>query len=369
VPATAGLKDAIGSVLAVAAENAARADADGKPSAASLEALRATGMLGLVVPPEYGGLGQDACMLNRFIADLAGADAGIAIIAFQHFAVCARIAEWGTPAQREALLPLAARGSLMFASAWSETGASADKKRMATRAQERADGSWLLNGAKSFATGAGVADLYLILTQSSDAEQTTSAYGGAGQTFFLVEASNPGLLAELSMDLVGMRASATGFVRLRDCEVPAQAVLGPADGAAQVIASVRDSGATLGAVSAGLARAAYDLLVAHLSRQGRLDAPAVWPRLVEIATQVEAIRAVVDQAGRRDSAAPGALTLHSKLFASVLAEAVTGEAARMLGSAGFLAPHPINRLARDARAVALMGPTNDVCRELLKSYV
>lgn len=369
MPATAELNDAVASLLGTMRENAAQADSEGKPSEASLAALRATGMLGLVVPREFGGLGQDALTLNRFIADLASADASIAIIAFQHFAVCCRIADWGTQAQREALLPAAASGTLMFASAWSETGASADKKRMSTRAEQRADGSWVLNGAKSFATGAGVADLYLILAQSSDAAATTSSYGGAGQTFFLVEASNPGLVAELGMDLVGMRASATGFVRLCDCEVPEQAVLGPVDGAARVIASVRDSGATLGAVSAGLAQAAYDLLVGHLSAKGLLDAPAVGPRLVEIATQVEAVRAVVDQVGRRDSAAPGALNLHGKLFASVMAEAIISEASRMLGSAGFLAPHAINRLGRDARAVALMGPTNDVCRELLKSYV
>jgi alkylation response protein AidB-like acyl-CoA dehydrogenase len=141
--------------------------------------------------------------------------------------------------------------------------------------------------------------------------------------------------------------------------------LGPADGAASVIAGVRESGASLGAVSVGIARAAFDLAVRHAQRQGLLDLPTVRHRLVDLATRLEAARAVVARAGARSSAQPGLTTLHSKLHASVAAEEICLDVARMLGSAGYREGAPIGRLLADARGIAFMGPTNDLCRDLV----
>jgi alkylation response protein AidB-like acyl-CoA dehydrogenase len=95
--------------------------------------------------------------------------------------------------------------------------------------------------------------------------------------------------------------------------------------------------------------------------------PATRYRLVDLAARLEAVHACVEHAGRRESADPGTTVLFSKLFAASEAEHICAEVQRMLGGAGYLSSHPVNALARDARAVALMGPTNELCRELVST--
>jgi alkylation response protein AidB-like acyl-CoA dehydrogenase len=337
----------------------------GMPLPGALAVVRSCGVLGLVVPAKYGGMGHDAASVNQVVRDIARADASMAIILFQHFAVSARIVDWGNEEQKEALLPRVASGKYLLASAWSESGAGADKRRIATTAQRQPGGGWLLDGAKSFATGAGIADLYLILAQSGEDTGESLSYGAAGQSFFLVEAQNPGLVPADVLDLVGMRASATGFVQLRSCRVGADALLGPEGEASRIIGTVRESGATLGAVSVGIAEAAFEILLDHVNKRGLTSQQAVRHRIVDLATRIEAARAIVARSGCKDSPDPGMTTLYSKLFASTIGESVVAEVHGMLGSTGFVRNHPINRLGHDARAISLMGPTNDLCRELV----
>jgi alkylation response protein AidB-like acyl-CoA dehydrogenase len=363
-----GLATPDAELLEVLASTADSADHAGQPAAEALETLRGSAILGTVIPEEYGGLGGDAVESNRCVTRVARHNASIAIILFQHFAVSSRIVEWGSPQQKETTLPRLATGQWLAASAWSESGAGAHKRNLAARATRQSDGSWLLDGTKSFATGAGIADVYLVLAQDDQAEPSRnaeSAYGGAGQTFFLIEAGNPGIVPDLSLDLIGMRGSATGFLQLRECAVPTNAVLGPVGETSEIIAGVRESGATLGAVSVGIAQAAYDIGHQHAVKRGLLEHQAFRHRLVDLNTRIEAAVGLVEYAGRRESTHAGMTTLHSKVFASETSEQVIREIATLLGSSGFVRDHQINRLAHDARAVALMGPTNDLCRELV----
>lgn len=347
-------------------ESAELTAVSGEPDRRALAELRASGVLGTAVPVEYGGAGGDAAAVNRVVEQVATVNPSMAIILFQHFAVSARIDEWGTAEQKATLLPELAGGRCLAASAWSETGAGAAKKKLATTGVRLDGDRWLLRGAKSFTTGAGVADIYLVLAQTSAAQDDpTSSYGSAGQSFFLVRADNPGLVPDLSLDLVGMRGSATGFVSLSDCVVADADRLGPLGGAPDIIAGVRETGATLGAVSVGIAQAAFDIAVEHVRRLPPTALPSFRHRMVKLATLVEAARALVLRAGHRLSDNPGLTTLQSKLHASTVAEQVGMDVSRMLGSAGYIVAHRLNRLTADARAVALMGPTNELCRELV----
>ena len=161
-----------------------------------------------------------------------------------------------------------------------------------------------------------------------------------------------------------MRTSATGSLVLQACTVEPDDVLGEVGAAPAIIASVRESGVTLGAVALGIAEAALDIALSAVRKRGSATT-ATRHRLVDMQSRLEAIHGCVDRAGRRDSADPGMSTLHSKLFASVEAEQMCRSAQELLGGAAYAASHPINALAADARAVALMGPTNELCRELV----
>lgn len=347
-------------------ESARAADPSGEADLEALAALRASGLLGTAVPAVHGGAGGDAAAVNALVEQIASVNPSVAIIAFQHFAVSARIVERGTPQQRERWLPKLADGTWLAASAWSESGAGAGKRNLSSTGERLPDGSWRLDGSKTFTTGAGVADVYLVLVRTSDSgAEPGTVYGAAGQTFFLVGADNPGLTARLGLDLAGMRGSATGLVALEGAVVADTDRLGPQGEAASIIAAVRESGASLGAVAVGTAQAAFDLAVEDARARGLLPLPVVRHRLVDIATRLEAARAVVERAGARTSDAPGLTTLHSKLYASTAAEEICLDVARMLGSAGYREGSRIGRLLADARGVGLMGPANDLCRELV----
>ncbi|WP_188298447.1 acyl-CoA dehydrogenase family protein [Streptomyces sp. CBMA156] len=354
-------------LLATLAEHATAADREGRPFPEVLAAVRASDVTGLVAPTHLGGAGAAQLTVNRRVAEIARHDPSTAIIVFQHLAVSSRIVEWGTDGQQRELLPRLASGEWLAASAWSESGAGAAKRNLATVAEERPDGSWSISGGKAFTTGAGLADVYLVLAQTTRVEDDGEVYGSSGQSFFLIPADTPGITPDTGLDLVGMRASATGFIELEDCVVPADAMLGPRDGANRVIAGVRQSGATLGAVAVGIAEAAWDHAFAAARKRGLLDHQGLRFRLAEVRTRIEAARALVERAGRCDAPDPGAVTLHSKIFAAEVAEEVVQTLARLLGSAGYVISNPINRMARDARAVALMGPTNDLARELVST--
>jgi alkylation response protein AidB-like acyl-CoA dehydrogenase len=356
------LPESLVDLLRTSAEQTART---GEPDPVALDALRASGLLGTAVPVAYGGLGGDAATVNRVVERVAAVNPSLSIVLFQHFAVSARIDEWGTAAQKAELLGELASGRVLAASAWSETGAGAAKKKLATTGVRTATG-WRLDGAKSFTTSAGIADLYLVLVQTGEArDDPASSYGSAGQSFFLVRGENPGIVPDLGLDLLGMRGSATGFVSLRECAVPDHDRLGPLGRAPAIIAGVRDTGATLGAVSVGIGQAALDIALRHAAKLAPDVRDSLRHRLVKVSTLVEAARALVERAGARASGDPGMTTLQSKLHASTVAEQVCLEVARMLGSAGYVVAHQLNRLAADARAVALMGPTNELCRELV----
>ena len=353
-------------VLADLAACAEAADRTRLPDRDAVRVLRESRLLGLAVPRESGGAGAGPLDLNRTVEQVAAVNASAAIMLFQHYAVSSRIVEQGTARQHAEILPKLASGEWLAASAWSETGAGADKKNLATRGHRSEDGHWILDGAKAFTTSAGLADIYLVLAQTAEPTTTDdSAYGATGQTFFLISGDNPGLLPDTSLRLTGMRGSATGFVSLHECRVTDADRLGSEGVAASIIARVRESGASLGAVAVGLAQAALDTAHQHAVRRGLYSHQSVRHRLVGLTTQVEAARAVVERAGRRDSGDPGMTTLHSKLFASAAADHVITEVEQILGSAGYVETHPVNRYGRDARAVALMGPTNDLCRELV----
>jgi alkylation response protein AidB-like acyl-CoA dehydrogenase len=329
--------------------------------------LRGAALIGAAVPTQWGGLGATAPLLNDLITWVASANPSAAIVLFQHYAVCARIAEWADPVLAEQVLPRLATGTWLAASSWSETHAGANKQSLSTTATRLPDGSWRLSGTKAFTTGAGLADVYLVLAQSSAATAPTTAggYGSSGQSFFLVEADNPGLRPDLRTELIGMHGSATGFVDLLDAVVSDQAQLGPLGQASSIIGRVRESGLTLGAVSVGIMSAAVAIFADHGARRGLADRPRFRELRVELEMQLEAARAIVALSGRRAGEPGGLTTLQSKVLASVSCENLCAQIQRSLGSAGFVAEHPLNRLAHDARAVGLMGPTNDLCRDIL----
>ncbi|GHE35587.1 acyl-CoA dehydrogenase [Streptomyces vinaceus] len=347
---------------------ALRAEADddsgGRPSDAVLDALRRSSVLSLPVPTEYAGLGADWRDVNAVITALSQVDASVGIIVFLHYAAVSRIAAYGSEEQRKKLLTSVSHDGRIFASSWSEPGADAAKQNIATSAERRPDGGWELNGAKTFTTGAGVADLYLVLARTGGEDQASGSYGRTDQGIFVVDSTRPGFTADGVLDLSGMRRSATGLIRLDGYLAEEGDVLIRSGDTPAVIGHPHTLGLTLGAVALGVAEAARGIAIELGRRRSMLDSPIYRHHVFELDSRLAAVRGVVEAA----TAAPAdrsAAALTAKVFASETAEAICRGAQELAGSTAFSRGHALNRLAQDARAVTLMGPPNYLCREMV----
>lgn len=287
---------------------------------------------------------------------------------FLHYAAISRIIGYGSEEQRERLLTAVARDGRVFASSWSEPGADAAKQKISTRAIRRPGGGWELDGAKTFTTGAGVADLYLVLAQTGEEEAAQASYGRSNQDIFVVDSTLPGFVVEEVLDLSGMRRSATGLIRLSGYMAEASDVLTHSGATPDVIGYPHTLGLTLGSVALGIAEEAHDIAVDMGRRRMLLDNPLYRHHIFEVGSQLAAIRGVVRSATeeRGDRTGPA---LTAKVFGSETAEAICRTAQGLSGSAAFLRLHALNRLAQDARALTLMGPPNYLCRELVATRI
>jgi alkylation response protein AidB-like acyl-CoA dehydrogenase len=351
------------------ASRAADHDAAGVFPAADFADLRAAGLLGLMVPPRLGGPGAGFADYAEVAMEL-GAGAGATALVFNmHASVTGALAQtpddmaraMGVPesffAMRDRALRQAAGGAL-FAVAMSERGVGSRLSKL-TSSYEPVDGGFHLTGSKTFVSGAGHADLYLV-----------AARRGEAVSHFLVPAG-PGLTVERTWDSMGMRATGSDDLHL-DVTVGTDALLGGIEGLTLLLAQVMPQWlvASYAAVYVGVARSAVTAAVAHLRARKLTALPAVRARVGRAEARVEAARLVVLEAARRVDAAPGDPETNRWVWrAKLLAgETAMDVAASMLEAAGTSATRrgsPLERIFRDARCGSLQPATSDVCADWL----
>jgi alkylation response protein AidB-like acyl-CoA dehydrogenase len=335
--------------------------------------LRAAGLFGLMVPTRLGGLGASYADYAKAAFELARGNGATALVFNMHASVTGALA--GIPddlvrslgvadeffAARDRILADAAAGAF-YAVAMSERGVGSRLSALSTQ-YEPVSGGYRIKGSKSFVSGAGHADAYLVAARSAVDESLVSQ--------FLVPASSPGLMVEKTWDSLGMRATCSNDVHL-DVAVPATALLGGAEGLALVVAQLMPHWmvASYAAVYVGVAQSCVDEAVAHARARGLAELPAVRSRVGRADAAVAAARLVVDEAARRVSEAPGEPETNRWVWrAKYLAGTTAMEvAASMLEAAGTSATrrgHPLERLFRDARCGSLQPATSDVCADWL----
>ncbi len=378
-PAVGRLGDAAAALAAARAlaprlaERAADHDRAGAFPAADFDDLRAAGLLGLMVPARLGGPGAGFADYAE-VAMALGAGAGATALVFNmHASVTGALAQTpddvaralGVPesyfAMRDAALRRAADGAL-FAVAMSERGAGSRLSKLTTAYEPSGDG-FRIRGSKTFVSGAGHADLYLVAARRRDVDPAQVSH-------FLVPAGD-GLTVERTWDSMGMRATGSDDLHL-DVEVGGGALLGGLEGLTLLLAQVMPQWlvASYAAVYVGVARSAIDAAVDHLRSRGLERLPAVRARVGRAETRVEAARLVVLEAARRVDAAPGTPDTNRWVWrAKLLAgETAMEVGASMLEAAGTSATRrgaPLERIYRDARCGSLQPATSDVCADWL----
>jgi alkylation response protein AidB-like acyl-CoA dehydrogenase len=355
------------------AARAAEHDRDGSFPVQDFADLREAGLFGLMVPPSAGGLGASFAAYAEVAAELARGNGATALVFNMHAsvtgalsAVTEELAEsLGIPdealAARDRLLAAAAAGS-WYGVAMSERGAGARLSRLTT-AYEPVDGGYHITGTKTFCSGAGHADAYLVAARSATDQSVVSQ--------FLVPAEADGLKVESTWDSLGMRATSSHDLHL-DVTVPADRLLGGVEGLALVVAQLMPHWlvASYAAVYVGVARAAIDAAVEHLNARGLGGLPAVRARVGRADAAVAAAQLVVAEAARRVDVAPGdeetnRWVWRAKLLAGTTAAEVAASMLEAAGTSATRRGHPLERLYRDARCGSLHPATSDVCADWL----
>ncbi|HVL52502.1 MAG TPA: acyl-CoA dehydrogenase family protein [Actinomycetota bacterium] len=349
-----------GSVAAIAA-NAAAVDAEGKFPDDNLDILADTGAFGLVASPEHGGAGGSLTHLARACELIGGACASTGMVFLMHSVTVATLQGGGGPAAQAAVKDIVetrALGTLAF----SERGTGAHFYAPELKAEKNDDGSVSVSGRKTFVTSGGHADYYLILVQSEEGADT-----------YLLRRSDPGLTWDGSWWGLGMAGNSSIAMNLDNVQFPLEQRVGAPGKGGELVFGVVAPWFLVGlaSVSVGIARAASSAAGEHIKSRkydsgGSLAEVQYIQHLVadmDMATS-KARLLVRHAAALGDAGDPGALVpiMQAKVSATEAAQEVTGLAMTATGGQGYTPALPVERHFRDARAGAVMAPTNAVLR-------
>ena len=337
----------------------------------NLKKLGELGLMGMMIPPEYGGSGADTVSYVLALAEVAYACASTAVVMSVHNSiVCESILRYGTNDQKEKYLKQMATGEMIGAFALTEPNAGSDPSRQTTKAVWDGD-SYVLNGTKRFTTTGKNAGI-IIVTAKTDEKARHK-----GISAFLIEQGTPGLKAGPLEDKMGLRASDTTDLILEDCRIPAANRLGN-QGDGFLIAMTGLDGGRIGiaAQSVGVAKAAFDAAVQY-SREREQFGQSIskfqglrW-MIADMATEIEAARLMMLSAAEmKDNGENYTLQASmAKLYASEMVNRITPKAIQIHGGYGFTKEYPVERYYRDARVFTIYEGTSEIQRIVISNQI
>lgn len=348
----------------------ARIDREGAIPPEALDALRRAGAFGMNIPQNLGGAGLSLSGQARVIQELAAYDGAVAVTVAAHGLLAANaLLLFGSDAQRARWLPAMARGERIGGFALSETGAGSDAGGIRTQATLKPGGLWTLDGAKSWVTNGGVAELVVVIARTTERAQ----HARPKLTAFVLERGD-GFTVSDDPAKLGVRGASTPSMQLPGVSVTSDRVLGEVGRGYKVAMEVLSRGRV--GLAAGCVGAARRLLRMSIERAttrsafGRSIAEfgLIKDKLARMMTETWAMESMVYlTTGIADAKVPD-WSLESamcKVFATEALWRIASEALQIAGGAGASQAEPWERMLRDARVYLLMEGTN----ETLRAYI
>jgi alkylation response protein AidB-like acyl-CoA dehydrogenase len=324
------------------------------------------GLTSYAIPVEYGGGGADAVTSALIAEELSWGCAGLASTIQATMFPVRPLLRFGSDAQRERYLPLLAReGGALGAIAFTEAHAGSDLSAIRAEARRGGDG-YLLSGEKVYVTNGGIADVTVVFAKL-DGEITA----------FIVETGDAGVSAGREERKIGLRASHTGSLVLDAARIPADRLVG-AEGQGFEIALdfFQASRPQVAAAAVGVARAAFEHATSYAREREAFGRPilgrqGVGFKLADMAMQIEAARLLVWRACAAVDAGEdaGLLGSYAKAFAADIAMSVTTDAVQVLGGAGIMRDHPVEKWMRDAKVFQIVEGTSEIQRQIVTTYL
>ena len=348
------------------AEGALKRDKEKLFAREQWEKFSALGFAGMTIPEEYGGSALDSISEAIVIEELSRVDASFGVLVAVHSGLTGKtIRNWATDEQKQRVFPKMATGEWIAAYSLSEAGSGSDAMAMSCQASDMGD-HWLLNGTKMWVTSGSVASVYIVFAVSHpDAERASSRISA-----FIVTRDTPGLTISKTEDKLGIRASDTAEIVLKDVRVPKDMVLGPAGKGAMVAYNALDvSRIGIASQALGIAQGAFDFALKYSQEREAFGKPIIDHQtignyLAEMATRIDATRLLVYRAAWMYS--QGAVhtkeSSMAKLFAGDTAVWVTDKAVQILGGYGYTTDFPVERYFRDAKITQIYEGTQEIQR-------
>jgi len=325
------------------------------------------GLLGMIVPEQWGGSYVDYVAYALAVEEISAGDGALGALMSIHSSVgCGPILKYGTPAQQDEWLPDLAAGRAIGCFALTEPQAGSEAHNLRTRAVLE-NGEWVLNGAKQFVSNGKRAKISIVFAV------TDPELGKKGLSAFLVPTDNPGFIVDRTEHKMGIRASDTCGVTLRDCRIPEANMLGPrGKGLAIALSNLEGGRIGIAAQALGIARAAFEAALGYARERIQFDKPiiehqSVANMLADMHTRLNAARLLILHAARLRSAELPCLSEASqaKLFASEMSEYVCSKAMQIHGGYGYLEDYPVERYYRDARITQIYEGSSEIQRLLI----
>lgn len=323
------------------------------------------GITGLMVDEAYGGAGLDTVSAALAIEEVGRAcgSTGLSIAAHNGLG-CAPIMRWGTDEQKKKFLPMLTSGAYLGALALTEPNAGSDLAGGVRTNAYQEDGCWVINGHKAWITNPQFAPVINVLVR------TEAEAGTRGFSMILVEPDRKGVTIQKPESKMGLKGSPTQQITFENVRVPLSNTLGEeGKGFYQTMQTLDGGRITIGALSVGLAQAAFEASMKYAQQREAFGRPiaqfqAIQWMIADAEVEIEAARTLVMKAAwlkdqERDFTKAAAI---AKLKASEVAEKVCFNAIQIHGSYGYSAEFPVERIYRDQRLMTIGEGTSEVLR-------
>jgi len=320
------------------------------------------GFMGILVPESLGGSGLGYHEYIAVIEEISKVDPSIGLSVAAHNSLCTNhVLSFGSKSQIEKWIPKLASGEWLGAWGLTEHSTGSDAGGMNTTAIKK-DGGWVLNGTKNFITHGKSGDVAVVIARTGEKGDSH------GMTAFVVEKGTKGFSSGKKENKLGMRASETAEMVFSDCFVPAENVLGEiGDGFVQSMKILDGGRISIGALSLGIAKGAYEAALKYSSEREQFGQPinqfqAISFKLADMATQIEAAELMLHKAAflKNKGEKMTKLSAMSKLFASEICVSISSDAVQIFGGYGFTKDFPVEKFYRDSKLCTIGEGTSEI---------
>jgi len=332
------------------------------------------GLLGMLVPEEYGGAGVDPLTYVLAVEEIARVCPSTAVtMSVTNSVCCWPIVHFGNEALKRKVLPGLDSGRQLGGLGLTEPGSGSDAASLRTTARRDGD-SWVLNGEKAWITNAGFASWYVVVAV------TDPKAGKRGLSAFAVPADAPGFAVGKPEEKLGLHASRTAPLVFTDCRIPVGNLLGEEGRGLKIaFATLGHSRLGIAAQALGIHQRAFELAVAYAKDRKQFGVPiaehqAIQMKIAQMSTELAAARLLTHYAARvsedpAHKAQAGRYAAQAKLYAAEAANRACAESLQIHGGNGFHQDYEISRLYRDVRVTTIYEGTSEMQRLIIARHL